>query len=125
MKFDAECNEIIAEIVLYRFHEDYESLTNDIKQIARDIPKLQVRQKSRTDMESATFETLETAVVISLAFCFMAENRRNVTFLQQSRCPPLFPFWGSPNPSREESASHHLTPHVCPIRILSQSDLTA
>ena len=27
MKFDAECNETTPDIVLYRFHEDYELLT--------------------------------------------------------------------------------------------------
>ena len=27
MKFDAECNETILDIVLYRFHEDYDILT--------------------------------------------------------------------------------------------------
>ena len=84
IKFYAECNETTPDIVLYRFHEDYELLTKkDVKKSARGIQHSQVRKRSRTDMESATFETLETTVGISLAILCMSENRRNVTFLQQ------------------------------------------
>ena len=33
-------------------------------------------------MESATFKTLETTVILSVAILYTSENQRNVTFLQ-------------------------------------------
>ena len=47
MKFDAECNETSPEIVLYRFHEDYESLTemtSKSRPVASQIFKLEKNQ---------------------------------------------------------------------------------
>ena len=41
MKFVTECNETTPEIVLYRFHEDYEIYKNDVKKSTRVILKRQ------------------------------------------------------------------------------------
>ena len=56
-------------------------------------------------MESATLETLETTVAISVTILGTSENRRNVIFFTTIPVtPPDSPFRAAPTPTREESA---------------------
>ena len=69
----------------------YDSQTHDLtfgKKRLWDNINCRAGKESRTEMESATFETLETTVFFSVIIC-ISQNRRNATFLQQSRCPPM------------------------------------
>ena len=76
MKYDAECNEITPAISFDRFHEDSEMFCqNDVKCWSYVIGNLEVRKESRTDMESATFKTLETTVTFSVLILYMSEHR--------------------------------------------------
>ena len=89
MKIDAECNETTPAIPFDRCHADLNILTQMTQHSGqKDIwPGInrRVTKESRADIESATFETLETTVTFSPAVVLMSETRRYVTFLQQSR----------------------------------------
>ena len=54
-----------------------------VQKVTYVIRNRRVLKESRTDMESATFETLETAVAITVAVVLTLENARNMTLLQQ------------------------------------------
>ena len=79
-----------------------------MSKVAHDIKHLQVRNKSRTEMESATFETTGAAVDLAVLIWFDVIKSTKCDFSTTILVPPpVSPLWGSPNPSREESASHH------------------
>ena len=69
MKMDAECNE---NVLTSRFLHFYKYI---IKCRLRSIRNRRVRIKSRTDLESATFETLEAIVTFSVPVLCTSENR--------------------------------------------------
>ena len=89
IKMDAEYNETIPaisfdrfDVYLYMFPTSHQNYCQ--KGFWSDINR-RVRKESRTHMESATFETLETTLAICVAIVLTSDNRCNITFLQQSR----------------------------------------
>ena len=89
IKIDAGCNETTPAISIHRCHEDVSIFKQQKKNTDKTHVWLNINhvvtKESRTDMESATFETLETTVTCSVLILGTSENPRNVTFLQQSR----------------------------------------
>ena len=73
MKSNAECNETTPEIIVYRFDEYYEILTKMHQKLVCFNTNRQVRKETRTDMESATFEMMETTVAIFSAIALTSE----------------------------------------------------
>ena len=73
MKVDAECNETTPAISFHRFHEDSSSQKNDVKSWSRIIGNREIKKESKTDMESATFETLGPAVMFSVTILCTSE----------------------------------------------------
>ena len=70
MKVDAECNETTPVTSFDLFHEDFTIFTKMTPEYciytSNNNIKSEVRNASRTDMESATFKTVKTTV--DLAF---------------------------------------------------------
>ena len=63
---DAECNEATPAIAFPRIHEDSEMLSKTTSKSLWPSRNRQVREETRTDVESATFEQLETTVTFSV-----------------------------------------------------------
>ena len=70
IKMDAECNETTPAIAFDRFHEYVEIFTkmtsNCHQNCVRNIIKREVRKESKTNMESATFESSMRGVAIAI-----------------------------------------------------------
>ncbi len=74
IKMDAESNQTTPAISFPRFHEDSEMFTKMTSKSLWNTPNRQVRKETRTDMESATFEMLETTVTFSILILGTSEN---------------------------------------------------
>ncbi len=76
-----------------------------------NTPNRQVWKETRTDIESATFETLETAVDLAVLILFDARKSTKRDFSTTMLVtPPGSPFRVASTPTLEESASHHPRP---------------
>ena len=60
MKLEAVCIETIHTISIDPFHEDSDILTKMASQGGMPQPKSSIRKETKTNVESATYKTLET-----------------------------------------------------------------
>ena len=101
IKMDAESNETAPTIAFLRFHEDSEMFTKQQHQKGVAInTNRRVRKETRTDMESASLETLETTVDLTVLIVFdVRKSTKRDCSTTMLVTPPIHPL-GQPQPWR-------------------------
>ena len=74
MRMEAEYIETTPTISFDRFHADSEILTKMTSTVGLAQPKSSSYKKTRTNMESATFKTLEATVRFSVSILWTSDN---------------------------------------------------
>ena len=80
MKFGAECKKTTPAISFPRFHEDSEIVTKMTSKKSLEHPKSSSLKRNKNRYGISTFETLETAMILSVLIIWTSEHRRNVTW---------------------------------------------